>query len=533
MTHRSLHARVAAQAARTPDATALVFGPASMRYETLDQTASQIARTLMALGCERGDRVCLFVQKSPQAVAAMLGTLKAGCAYVPIDLDSPATRARRIVAACEPAVCVVDAAGMKLLGEVGAEPHAHAARILSLEPLVEEAALTPHASRHDIEAQAPNDPGVGTEGSALAHILFTSGSTGTPKGVTITHDNVLAFLDWACPYFGLARGQRISGHPPLHFDLSTFDIYGSLGTGATLHLLPPQLNLLPQKLAAYIRDEALTQWFSVPSILTYMAKFDVVRDNDFPELKRLLWCGEVLPTSTLIYFMHRLPHVKFTNLYGPTEATIASSFYTVARCPADERAEIPIGAPCGGEFLEVLDDTLEPRREGEVGDLYIGGAGLSPGYWRDEHKTAEAFRRTGGERSVRVYRTGDLGRRGADGLFYYHGRVDSQIKSRGYRIELREIEVALDTLGELRESAVVGVETGGFEGTAICCAYVPNDKEDPACIREGLQRLVPKYMVPHHWKAFDALPKNANGKIDRRRIRELFELDLQATGTAA
>ena len=184
-----------------------------------------------------------------------------------------------------------------------------------------------------------------------AHILFTSGSTGTPKGVVITHSNVIHFIEWANRYFGICSSDRLSAHPPLHFDLSTFDMFGAFAAGAELHLVSPTLNLLPHKMADFIRVSELTQWFSVPSILSYMAKFDVVSFNDFPTLKRVLWCGEVFPTPPLIYWMKRLPKVSFTNLYGPTEATIASSYYTVPKCPEDERAAIPIGAAMRGRRI--------------------------------------------------------------------------------------------------------------------------------------------------------------------------------------
>ena len=150
--------------------------------------------------------------------------------------------------------------------------------------------------------------------------------------------------------------------------------------------------MLPHRLADFIRDSQLTQWFSVPSILHHMAKFDSVRRNDFPALKRLLWCGEKFPTPALMYWMRRLPHATFVNLYGPTEATIASSYYRVPRCPEDDTTEIPIGDACEGEKLLVLDEQLRQVAPGEIGDLYIGGVGLSPGYWRDPDKTSQAFR---------------------------------------------------------------------------------------------------------------------------------------------
>jgi amino acid adenylation domain-containing protein len=353
----------------------------------------------------------------------------------------------------------------------------------------------------------------------------------------ITHANVVAFVEWAVSYFGMRPSDRSSGHPPLHFDLSTFDIYGNLAAGAELHLVPPDLSVDARRLAAFIRDAELTQWFSVPSVLAYMAKFDAVEQDDFHALKRLLWCGEVLPTPVLVHWMKRLPHVRFTNLYGPTEATIASSYHTVSECPADQTQPIPIGVGCEDEELLVLDEERRELPPGEVGEIFIAGVGLSPGYWRDEEKTRAAFvpdPRLGHE-GARIYRTGDLGRVREDGLVEFLGRVDSQIKSRGYRIELGEVEAALNDIPTLQECAVVAVDTGGFEGKAICCAYAAVD--DVTVERTGLRRelskALPSYMLPSRWREYAELPKNINGKIDRRAIREQFQAEITPARTAA
>lgn len=355
----------------------------------------------------------------------------------------------------------------------------------------------------------------------LAHLLFTSGSTGVPKGVMITHENVLAFVGWALRHFGTKATDRVSGHPPLHFDLSTFDIYATLAAGAQLHLVPASLGLDARRTAAFIRDHELTQWFSVPSVLTYLARFDAVAQDDFPALERMLWCGEVLPTPVLAHWMRRLPHVRFTNLYGPTEATIASSYFDVPSVPVDESVPVPIGVPCDGESLLVLDEGREVA-DGRTGELHIGGVGLSPGYWRDQDKTDAVFvEGPGGER---IYRTGDLARADEDGVVHFLGRTDSQIKSRGYRIELGEVEAGVNTVAGVRECAVVGVDTGGFEGTTICCAYsVVEGVELPVPeLRKQVTSLLPRYMLPARWEALDALPKNVNGKIDRPALRERF-----------
>lgn len=519
---------VTAQAQARPEAVALVFEGARLTYGDLEEASNRLAHLLIDAGCRRGDRVGLLMPKSPMAVVAMLGALKADAIYVPMDPASPSARQARVleISDCQ---CILAA------GRTGALlREALATAKLAQRPAigwlddenVPAARPMPAFTLRDLPACPATPPAFANNGGDVAQILFTSGSTGLPKGVMITHANVTHFIRWAGGYFGIARTDRVSQHPPLRFDVSTFDIFGALWAGAELHLVPPELNLLPHKLARFIRDARLTQWFSVPSVLNLMANFDVIAQGDFPDLRRVLFAGEPLPASTLIHWMRRLPHARFTNLYGPTETTISSSYYTVPRCPDDPREPIPIGTACDGEELLILDERMRPVARGEIGELYIRGAGVSPGYWRDPEKTRGAFlpHPRGADTGDRVYKTGDLARLGADGLFHFVGRADTQIKSRGYRIELGEIEAALHSLPGLRESAVVAVPSGGFEGWLICCAYVPapGSHAGPEGLRSGLAALLPGYMLPARWMRYDALPKNASGKIDRPRLKDGF-----------
>lgn len=510
------------------------FNAETLTYGQLETFANRLARTLQAAGCRAGDRVCLLMPKCPAAIGGILGIYKAGCVYVPLDPASPPGRLVKLLESCD-TNWILAAGPTRLLEEVFANDRFRTSISIGWMDArpPKEKTFRIAFSMEDVLSQ-PDSPVVSEMTRRdTAHILFTSGTTGMPKGVVITHANVIHFVEWAVRYFDLSPSDRISGHPPLHFDLSFFDIFGTFAAGAQLHLVPPELNLLPNKLAEFIRASELTQWFSVPSVLTYMAKFDVVKLDDFPALKRLLWCGEVFPTPALNYWMCRLPHVKFTNLYGPTEATIASSYYTVPKCPEDDRATIPIGTACPGEELLVLDERLQPVAPEQVGDLYIRGAGLSPGYWRDPEKTEAVFLRNpcssdlsaASDLSDRIYKTGDLAKIGSDGLIYFLGRADSQIKSRGHRIELGEVEAALNALGSLRECAAVAVSTDGFEGAIIGCAYVsfPDREITINMMRKELSRMLPNYMLPSRWMALDALPKNASGKIDRKKLKEEFQ----------
>lgn len=512
------------QAERRPDSVAVV-GDDELSYAQLCELSSRLALTLREAGCRTGDRVVLLMPHSLMAVAALLGVYEAGCIAVPLEPTGPAARLVRALEACRP-TCLLGAGRVATIlddlvaldgkdpawsvGWLGDDPaDDHAFRLRFDLGDVRRASLGPGAARD------PDDP---------AHILYTSGSTGTPKGIVITHANARHFVDWGVDHFGIREDDRNSSHTRLHFDLATFDLFGTFAAGASLHIVPAQANVLPQKLAGFIRDHRLTQWFSVPGVLGYLRRFDALEPGDFPDLRRVIWCGEVLPTPTLAYWMERLPHATFTNLYGPTEATIASTWYTVPGTPGELAADIPIGRPCSDEEVLVLDEDLRPVAPGETGELYIGGPGLSPGYWKNPERTARAFLPHPQRPRERLYRTGDLGRRDEDGLLYFAGRVDSQIKSRGYRIELGEIEQAMNSLGLVAECAVVPLQTSGFEGARICCAFAgfPERRPSEKQLRRALREQIPDYMLPTRWLAMERLPTNKNGKVDRPALVRVF-----------
>jgi non-ribosomal peptide synthetase component F len=328
------------QAEERPEAPAVVFRAKTTTYGALEQASNRVARALMAEGVERGGRVALLLSKSPKALAAIFGTLKADAIYVPIDTACPPARIQRILDQCEYRCLLAESASASLLNElINGSGLTHMPRILWMDGGAE------GRSRF-------GDLGLYRRTSRLAGRIFQRPFRSRPYPVHVRfHRNakrrdhytrhVTHFIRWAVSYFGITPQDRISGHPPLHFDLSTFDIYGTVAAGAQIHLLPLEVSLLPHRLADFIRDSGLTQWFSVPSALLGIAKYDVVRHNDFPALRRLLWCGEKFPVPALIYFMKRLPRVDFFTLYGPTEATIASQLLPRAALPRPRQDRDP------------------------------------------------------------------------------------------------------------------------------------------------------------------------------------------------
>lgn len=568
MSARLLHRRVDIAAEHRPEARAVVHPDGSLTYGDLDDLSDRLGATLREAGCEPGDRVGFLLPKTPLAIATIIGILKADCVYVPLDSRSPGRRLEKIVRQCEPRVLLASPATAGRLFELaacgalekgpllgwmapgdpeavlgepqsgsGSDPDGHedpeGGRDASLKGQAVPTPPKPAFTLRDVLDRPPGAPPSATREDDPAYIMFTSGSTGDPKGVVISHGNVTAYVDWAVEEFGLGEEDRLAGHAPLTFDLSTFDVHATFACRGELHLVPSNLNLLPHRMVDFIRESRLTHWHSVPSLLDYIARFDALDGESLPDLQRVTWCGDVFPTPSLLYWKRLLPEASFVNLYGPTETTVASGYYRVPDSFEDPGTSIPIGWGCGGDELLVLDEDLQEVPPGTVGDLYIRGPGLSSGYWRDPERTAKAFIPDPSEEDpeARIYRTGDLARVDDRGQVHFLGREDQQIKTRGYRVELGEVEKALLTLPEIEACAVVPVITGGFEGKVIGCAFTAANGSSvrPSDLKARVAELVPDYMIPIRWTRLESLPLNARGKVDRRRIRQALE----GGGTAA
>jgi amino acid adenylation domain-containing protein len=518
----TLHDCVTEAARSRPDARALIGEDRTFTYAELDDYSNRLAWVLRSHGCERGHRVALLMPNSAHAVATLLGVLKAGCAYVPLDPSGGVVRIADMLRQCEPKVLIANGCAPQLVEDLDTR-----GVVTGWLGPADPAPRPTDFTLADIAA-APSDLPVSDVGpDDLAYILFTSGTTGSPKGVPVRHRSARAFRDWSVRQFGLGPDDRVSGHTALTFDLSIFDIFTTFGAGAELHLVPKRVRLMPHEVARFIEERELTLWFSVPSQLAYVARFDALADADVGSLRHVAWCGDVLTTPSLLYWKRRLPGVTFTNLYGPTETTVASSYHVVPDSFDDPGATIPIGTACTGEELLVLDEHLVGVPEGAVGDLYIGGIGLSPGYWRDLVRTEEAFIQDprSADGSERLYRTGDRGRLGPGGAVEFLGRADFQIKTGGYRVEPAEVERAVLALPKVTACVVVAVTVDDFSGNAVGCVYVPSPGTAPRAseMKKQLADALPAYMVPSRWLALAELPLDSRGKVDRARARSLMK----------
>ena len=446
----------------------------------------------------------------------MLGILKAGAAYVPLDPHAPPRRLAGIVADC----------GLRALVTTAERRRAFAPDAVATTVLVPGEPAGPDAVPwRALDAYPPTAPATPSLEQDLAYILYTSGSTGQPKGVMLTHRNALTFVDWGAATFGITAADHLSNHAPLHFDLSVFDVYAALGAGATVSLIGEDLALFPQRLAGFLAQAGITVWYSVPSALVYLLTHGDLGSRDLSRLRLVLFAGEVFPMKYLRQLAEVLPHVALYNLYGPTETNVCT-YHQVDRRRLGTQERLPIGRACANTEVFAVDDAGRPVGRGETGELWVRGPSLTPGYWGDPAKTARAlvpnaFAPHLGER---LYRTGDLVTLDAHDEYLFLGRRDTQVKSRGYRIELGEIEAALYAHPAVVEAVVLAVpddEIGSRLRAVV--AVRPEGAPTASALQAHCAGRVPRYMVPEAIVFQASLPKTSTGKIDRTRLAAELE----------
>jgi len=493
-----LHELFARRAEQQPDAVAVLAPDRQLSYAELELHARRLAGRLQAAGVLPGDLVAVSMERGWQQVSATLAVLYAGAAYVPIDPALPAERIAHLLAVTEARLVLVRPGG-------GSSLPAGAARLV-----VDEASCSDGG---------PAWQPVARTGTDLAYLIFTSGSTGTPKGVMISHRAAVNTLLDVTTRYALCPADRVLALSSLSFDLSVFDLFGTLAAGAAVVLLAPELAGDPAHWLELAHAHRVSVWNSVPTLLAMLVEY-AEGGRPLPASLRLaMLSGDWIPLSLPDRFRRLRPDAEIHSLGGATEAAIWSISYPIGEVDPGWRS-IPYGRALTGQYFHVLDDALRPRPTWVPGQLYIGGAGLAMGYWRDADKTAASFIRHP-ETGERLYRTGDLGRWLPDGTIEFLGREDGQVKVHGYRVELGEIEAALESHPSVAAAAVrVWGDAHGDKRLAGYAVPASGASLTADQLAGYLAAKLPAYMVPATFTMLDALPLSANGKVDRGRLAE-------------
>ncbi|RUI24899.1 non-ribosomal peptide synthase/polyketide synthase [Pseudomonas aeruginosa] len=488
---RGVHRLFEEQVERTPMAPALAFGEERLDYAELNRRANRLAHALIERGVGADRLVGVAMERSIEMVVALMAILKAGGAYVPVDPEYPEERQ----------AYMLEDSGVELL--------------LSQSHL--KLPLAQGVQRIDLDRGAPwfedyseANPDIHLDGENLAYVIYTSGSTGKPKGAGNRHSALSNRLCWMQQAYGLGVGDTVLQKTPFSFDVSVWEFFWPLMSGARLVVAAPGDHRDPAKLVALINREGVDTLHFVPSMLqAFLQDEDVVSCTS---LKRIVCSGEALPADAQQQVFAKLPQAGLYNLYGPTEAAIDVTHWT---CMEEGKDAVPIGRPIANLACYILDGNLEPVPVGVLGELYLAGRGLARGYHQRPGLTAERFVASPFVAGERMYRTGDLARYRADGVIEYAGRIDHQVKLRGLRIELGEIEARLLEHPWVREAAVLAVDGKQLVGYVVLESEGGDWRE---ALAAHLAKSLPEYMVPAQWLALERMPLSPNGKLDRKAL---------------
>lgn len=491
----TVHEAVGRWAARTPGATAVVAADGTRyTYAEVDAWAAWIATRLAAVGVAAGDRVAVRLDRSPALIAALLGTLRAGAAYVPVDPADPPARVDVILADADVSAILV--------GEA-----AYAATDAPVRPLVRIGSAPP-------DGADAVDAGRSGDANAAAYLMYTSGSTGPPKAVVVGHRSVVNLVSDQS-YVDLGPADAVLQLAPVAFDASTFEIWGALLNGARLVLAPPG-PALSQTLDELVREHGITVLWLTAALFHRQIDESV---GTFDRLRTVIAGGDVLSVDHVRRLLAAAPGCTVVNGYGPTEATTFTCTHRITLADV-AGGPIPIGRPIRNVTVHILDEAGAPVPDGASGELYIGGAGVARGYWRRPDLTARAFVAYPAVAAQNVlYRSGDLVRRRADGVIEFLGRMDGQVKIRGYRVEPGEVESALMLHPLVVRAAVAARSTDRAESKLV--AYVVSADGAPLdrrALRAHLRELLPAYMIPAVFVVLADIPVTPNGKVDRAAL---------------
>lgn len=513
---------IIAQAQRTPNAIAVTDGETQITYQELDLQSNRVANYLRSVGVKPGVFVGIMTHRGPLMFVGILGILKAGGTYVPLDPIYPQERIRYILEHAEINILLSQNSLTKKLAECSLEQ-------LSLQKLMfldEGHSLEYKNKIAQINQQTwsnyPESKPVCTNtADDLMTVLYTSGSTGKPKGVMLNHRGYTNRLVWMQKTFQLQPGDRVAQKTSCCFDISVWEIFWTLMAGATVCSVETKTVKNPWLLAQWLKDNRINIMHFVPSLFGEFCNALADETWNFPDLRWLIFSGEALPVNFIRSWIDKHGmKTGLANLYGPTEASIDVTAHIIPQRPDENQNSIPIGKPIDNVYVKILDEQMQPVAPAEMGELWLGGVQIAKGYLKDEERTAKAFRPNPFPEEIPgdfIYRTGDLAIQYPDGNIDYHGRIDNQVKIRGFRIELGEIESILNTHPLVKEAAVLAIDYE--DGQKRLVAYLIGNKADKQTIKQYLAQRVPDYMIPQRWEWLSSLPKTHNGKLDRKALK--------------
>lgn len=499
------------QCKETPHEIAIEFNEQRMTYGELNEKSNQVANYLKSKGMSKGALVGIMVSPGPFMLIGILGIMKAGAAYVPIDSTYPIERISYILKQSKLSILMSEQSLQSIIGKLMEDKSNPSLLYLDQNVWMD-------FSKEEPECVNSADD--------VMTVLYTSGSTGNPKGVLLTHKGYMNRLQWHQSVFQLKPGERVAQKTSCTFDISIWELFWPLMYGGIVCPVSKEVVRNPWQLEKWIRDKRINIMHFVPSLFGEFIHANENNPSPFHDLRWLIFSGEALPPSFIQKWVDQYGMATgLANLYGPTEASIDVTCHIIEQRPGFHGEKtISIGKAMNQVYIKILDQEMMELPDGEVGELWIGGIQLAKGYLNQPEKTAEAFKpnpfsEIPGEM---LYRSGDLAAKLPDGSYEYHGRIDHQVKIRGFRIELGEIESVLNELPNVKEAAVSVVEREEQKVLVACLVGEPIKSQ---VVKKKLNRKLPSYMIPHQIQWFSSLPKNPNGKLDRKALVQLMKQD--------
>lgn len=475
----------------------------SVTFRQVRQMARAVGTAVAGLNA-RNRPVAVLMEKSAAMIVGFLGVVYGGCCYCPIDVSMPRDRIGAILSVLEPAAVIIGEGQRETADSL--DCHCPVWLFEELCRIKEDEGLLDHLRKGRVDT----DP---------LYILFTSGSTGVPKGVAVSHKVIINNMEWLEEEYGFGPEDVMGNQAPLYFDVSDHDIYCPLKFGCCTVMVPPEYFTFPTKLIAFLNEEKVTGIFWVPFALSMVANLRALEVEIPRYLKYIFFAGEVMPMKQLNYWRRYIPHARYVNMYGPTE-TYVCTYYNLEREFADDET-LPIGWACKNIDILVLDEENRQILPGSErkGELCVKGCTVALGYYNNPERTWERFVQNplNPHYPEVIYRTGDMVSFGSQGELIYHDRLDYQIKRLGYRIELGEIEAASGRIEEIKECACIY-----DPGKQMILFLYTGCKLEKREISRQLSEKIPKYMMPNRYIYLEEMPRNFNGKIDRKRLKELY-----------